>query len=466
MALQVLEAQGPIREDILARKIGLARLVSEAGTRTVGASDREIRIGGIAEVFKFLHAADIHLDSPLHGLDRYEGAPSEQLRSATRRALENLATVAIREQVAFVVLAGDLYDGDWPDFNTGLFFVGQMARLREAGIRVFGVFGNHDAANRITRTLPLPENVRFFPTDAPTTIRLEDLGVAIHGQSFAQQCTTADLTQDYPAAVGGCFNLGILHTSMSGREGHANYAPCSEASLRDRGYDYWALGHIHQREVLPGPTVIAYPGNIQGRHIRETGPKGCLLIEVQDQQAQDPIFEPLDVLRWEVADVELTGVETKEEALTRIGDRLRQVLERADGRLVAVRVRLLGQTPIAETFAADRRQLMAEIRAIGIDVGADNLWLEKVKNETTLPVKETSLEEGTPRAEVAYLVEELTASVTVGADVGIDLSDLRQKISSELPDLIRADDSAWWQELLREAESRLMMELRGGLSED
>jgi len=105
-------------------------------------------------MFKFLHAADIHLDSPLRGLDRYEGAPSDQIRNATRRALENLVAVAIREQVAFVVLAGDLYDGDWRDFHTGLFFVRQMTRLREAGIRVFGVFGNHDAANRITRTLP------------------------------------------------------------------------------------------------------------------------------------------------------------------------------------------------------------------------------------------------------------------------------------------------------------------------
>ncbi len=417
-------------------------------------------------MFKFLHAADIHLDSPLRGLDRYEGAPSDQIRSATRRALENLVALAIRERVAFVVLAGDLYDGDWPDFNTGLFFVGQMARLKEAGIRVFGVFGNHDAANRITRTLPLPENVHFFPTNAPETIRLEDLRVAIHGQSFAQQCTTANLAKDYPAALSGCFNLGILHTSMSGCEGHANYAPCSEASLRDRGYNYWALGHIHQREVLPGSTIIAYPGNIQGRHIRETGPKGCLLIDVQDQQAQDPIFEPLDVLRWEAVDVELTGVVTKEEALMRVSDRLQQVLERADDRLVAVRVRLLGQTPIAETFAADRRQLSAEIRAVGIDVGADNLWLEKVKNETTLPVKKISLEEGTPRAEVASLVEELTASATVGADVGIDLSALAQKLSSELPDLVRVDDSAWWRELLREAESRLMMELRGEPSED
>ena len=94
-------------------------------------------------MLKFLHAADIHLDSPLHGLERYEGAPVEELRSATRRAFDNLIELAIAEDVSFVLLAGDLYDGDWKDYNTGLYFVGQMRKLKEAGIRVFIVSGNN-----------------------------------------------------------------------------------------------------------------------------------------------------------------------------------------------------------------------------------------------------------------------------------------------------------------------------------
>ena len=177
-------------------------------------------------MFKFLHAADIHLDSPLRGLDRYEGAPADQIRGATRRAFENLVEVALREEVALVVLAGDLYDGDWRDFNTGLFFVKQMARLKEAGIPAYAVSGNHDATSRITRRLPLPENVHVFPTGEATTVRLEGVDVAIHGQSFAEQCTTEDLAKNYPAAVSGVFNLGVLHTSMTGRDGHGSYAPC------------------------------------------------------------------------------------------------------------------------------------------------------------------------------------------------------------------------------------------------
>ena len=107
---------------------------------------------------RFLHAADIHLDSPLLNLERYEGAPIHEIRNATRRALENLVDLAIQQQVALVLIAGDLYDGDWPDHNTGLFFVGQMRRLREAGIALYMIAGNHDAANKMTRSLRLPDN--------------------------------------------------------------------------------------------------------------------------------------------------------------------------------------------------------------------------------------------------------------------------------------------------------------------
>ncbi len=413
-------------------------------------------------MFKFLHAADIHLDSPLRGLDRYEGAPADQIRGATRRAFENLVEVALREEVALVVLAGDLYDGDWRDFNTGLFFVKQMARLKEAGISVYAVNGNHDATSRITRRLPLPENVHVFPTGEATTVRLEGVDVAIHGQSFAEQCTTEDLAKNYPAAVSGVFNLGVLHTSMTGRDGHGSYAPCSEACLRDRGYDYWALGHIHQREVLSGATTIAYPGNIQGRHIRETGPKGCLVVHVDDNLAVDPVFEPLDVLRWEVARVGLEGAGSSSDALDRVGDAISQVVEQAESRFVAVRVVLEGATSLSEAIAAAGRQWVADIRALALNIGAERVWLEKVVNQTTPPVDaRPSAEEDTPRAEVASLVGELLASATAGADIGVDLSDLQQKLPSELSDALRTADSDWWRDVLGEARSRLLAELKG-----
>ena len=229
-------------------------------------------------MFKFLHAADIHLDSPLLRLDVYEGAPAAEIRGATRRAFENLVQTALAEKVDFVVLAGDIYDGDWKDYNTGLHFAARIARLREAGIPVILAAGNHDAASSISRSLRLPDNARVFPHDRPDTFRLESVNVAVHGQSFGSPAVRADLSRGYPAPVPGCFNVGLLHTGVNGREGHEPYAPCTLAALREKGYDYWALGHVHQREVLSAEPLVVFPGNTQGRHARETGAKGCILV--------------------------------------------------------------------------------------------------------------------------------------------------------------------------------------------
>src|ERR1700722_2160028 len=149
----------------------------------------------------FLHAADIHLDSPLRGLERYEHAPVERIRSATRRAFERMIDLALERRVDFVLIAGDLYDGDWRDFNTGLYLVRQLGRLRELKIPVFVIAGNHDAANKMTRALRLPENVRLLAHEHPETVRLEEHGVAIHGQSFGKAAVLENLAAAFPAPL-------------------------------------------------------------------------------------------------------------------------------------------------------------------------------------------------------------------------------------------------------------------------
>ena len=194
--------------------------------------------------FRFLHAADIHLDSPLKGLNGYPGADAERDRMATRAAFDRLVDTAIDESVDFLVIAGDLYDGDWRDYGTGLYFVSRMARLAEEGVPVFLLHGNHDAESVITRRLELPANVHVFGAQAPETFVLDDLRVALHGRSFEQPAETKNLVPGYPAPVPGAFNIGVLHTALEGVPGHARYAPCSLAELTARGYDYWALGHV------------------------------------------------------------------------------------------------------------------------------------------------------------------------------------------------------------------------------
>ena len=264
-------------------------------------------------MFSFLHAADIHLDSPLKGLEEYQDAPLEQIRIAARRAFDNLVDLAVEEKVAFVLLAGDLYDGDWKDYNTGIYFLSRMGRLQDAGIRVFMVSGNHDAASQITRSLRLPGNVTLFPYRHAGTHILDDYGVALYGQSFSDRSVTADLTGNYPQGNPAFFNIGLLHTSLNGRTGHEPYAPCTLDALRSKGYQYWALGHVHQREEVSSDPWVVFPGTIQGRHIRETGSKGCTLVRVQDERVVSVEHRELDVLRWVLCRVDAALSESVED---------------------------------------------------------------------------------------------------------------------------------------------------------
>lgn len=337
-----------------------------------------------AVMFRFLHAADIHLDSPLRGLDRYEGAPVERLREATRRALENLVELAIDTPVDFLLVAGDLYDGDWEDFHTGLFFARQAARLDRAGIPMVIVAGNHDAANRMSRQLPLPRSTTLMLPGEAQTVRLDGLKVAIHGQSFGERATAENLAAGYPAPVPGWFNIGLLHTSLTGREGHDVYAPCSLEHLRAKGYDYWALGHVHRHEIVSQDPLIVYPGNLQGRHIRETGPKGCVLVEVEGRRATCH-FKPLDVVRWEECCVQADGIDSETDLLERIRQRLAEVASHTGGRLRAVRVRLEGATSLHAALVGQQEWWTTKVRSLAFEVDGEGLWVQRLVVATRSP---------------------------------------------------------------------------------
>jgi DNA repair exonuclease SbcCD nuclease subunit len=411
----------------------------------------------------FLHAADIHLDSPLRGLERYEHAPVDRIRGATRRAFEGLIRLAVDRRVDFVLIAGDHYDGDWRDYNTGLYLVHALGRLRDANIPVFIIAGNHDAANKMTRALRLPANVRVLDAARPETVRLDDLGVAIHGQSFARAAVTDNLVAGYPDPAPGWVNIGLLHTGLTGLEGHERYAPCTVADLRARGYDYWALGHIHTRHAPCDDPPVAFPGNPQGRHIREAGAKGCLLTTLTPGDGVAQEFHRLDVVRWERGRVDATDLYAEADLLDRVATTLDDLVrsEPDPDRLLAVRVVVHGTSPLHDRLHADAERYVAEVRNLALERGEDRLWIEKVEFQTR-SARAVALPDG-PIEELREVLDELRADPEALGALGAELTDLKRKLPAELlagPDGPRPDDPDWLRGVLDQAQPLLLDLLR------
>jgi DNA repair exonuclease SbcCD nuclease subunit len=382
-------------------------------------------------MFKFIHTADIHLDSPLKGLEAHEDAPVEEIRGATRRAFDNLIDLAITEAVGFILIAGDLYDGDWKDYNTGLFFAARMGRLARAGIDVFMVSGNHDAASQITRAMPLPDNVTVFSAGKPRSVIRDDLGVIIHGQSYARRAVTDNLALNYPRNDSSYLNIGMLHTSLTGRDGHEDYAPCSPDELRSKGYDYWALGHVHQQEIVSRDPWIVFPGNIQGRHIKETGAKGATLVTVAAGRITAVESRELDVLRWVACQVDLSPCETLDSVYDKVRQGIERGLDQADGKPLALRLVLTGKCPVHARLLDRAAQLTEEFR--GIAVGIGNVWLEAVKFRTRRRVGlEEMFAEDTAIAGLLQSIQRLDMDGDALLSLVPELSALKSKLPAEL----------------------------------
>lgn len=415
---------------------------------------------------RFLHAADLHLDSPLRGLDRYEGAPVDDVRGATRRAFENLVATALSERVDLVVISGDLYDGDWPDHNTGLFFVKGVTQLAEAGIPVAIVRGNHDAASKLTKSLRLPRNVHLLADAKPETVVLDEIGVAVHGQSFVTPAVLDDLASAYPAPIQGCFNIGLLHTSLNGRPGHDNYAPTTLDVLRGKGYDYWALGHIHAAEIVLREPWVVYPGNTQGRDIRESGAKGCSLVSVENGVVLDHRAIALDVMRWDKLLLDIATLPDLDSLLDAATVEIRRRLAQSDGRTLALRVRIAGSGPLHRMLAAQPETVEQQLRSAAIEASNAQVWIEKVEL-TTRP--QLDLDRIAERDDpLGLLVRELRGlaadDVARSAVAEEAFRDLLQKLPVELREganALRLDAPDVLAELLGEVEGKLIAHLSG-----
>lgn len=376
--------------------------------------------------FTFLHAADLHLDSPLKGLD--PEAPSVRIRRATRDALVNMVDFAREKQVAFVLLAGDLYDGDWRDWRTGQFLVQQLGLLVRDGIEVVAISGNHDADQVLTRKLPIPG---LLSADEPGTRLLGHVPVAVHGQGFSMPAIRTNLALGYPAPVDGLFNIGLLHTAC-GSSAHENYAPCTVEDLVRRGYDYWALGHVHTRAELSRDPWIVFPGNLQGRHINEEGARGATLVTVQDGRIVSAEHHPLDVLRWQRLAVDATKATGQEVVLHQVRLSLENALIAAQGRLLVVRITLSGECQAHADLVKSSDETLNQVRGVAAELATtDELWIESVVIATQ-PALDLEAMRAQPGA-IGSLIEALERPPEIDASLRGFVADQLRRADGALP---------------------------------
>ncbi len=385
--------------------------------------------------FRFLHAADLHLGSPFLGLALKDEDVAARFAKASRSAFEDLVTKALEEGVSFVVIAGDVFDGEWKDASIALFLNRQLARLSNRGIPTFLLRGNHDAESLFAKSLTWSDNVFEFSTRRPETHRIKDLRVALHGRGFPHREVVENYAVDYPEPLAGWFNIGVLHTAC-GRAGHENYAPCTAADLTARGYDYWALGHVHAFEIVSRDPWIVYPGNLQGRSIRECGERGAVLVDVADGVVADVRRIVTDSARWAEIFVDAAPHSDETGLLRAVEAEVRAHAEAAKGRLLAVRVVLTGATPLHARFIADRDRLRDEVEAAAQRC-ADDIWLERLRIDTVepqRPPRDAALAE----IDLAAALEECEADVAVRARV----AELVRTVNDKLPGGMAEDANA------------------------
>ena len=412
--------------------------------------------------FRFVHAADLHLGSPFQGLALKDPAIAEIFVEASRKAFSTLVTQAVEAKVDFFIVAGDVYDGDWKDHGTGLFFLGQLARLARAGIPAFLIRGNHDAESLISRSLSLPDDVHLFSTRKAETRELPELRVALHGRSFAEREVAENIALAYPPARSGWLNIGILHTSLDGRPDHAPYAPCSVADLRAKGYDYWALGHVHAFETVASDPFIVFPGNLQGRQIRETGAKGAVLVEVADGQVESVTPLIVDVARWARLAVDVAGAVSLEDVVARAEAAMRALAAEASERPLAVRLTLSGETGAHRRIAADREGFAAELQAAADRVAA-TLYIEKVVLDTREPHSGAAALPAIGLIDPAAVLDEAVTDPAFAAALAAALDEIGAKLPDDLREAVAAlREGEPAADFLREARDLALGRLVGG----
>lgn len=331
-------------------------------------------------MIRILHTADIHLDSPLKSLALRDESLRDTIVTATRAAFEHIVDFAVSEQVAAVLISGDLFDGKERSARTAAFLTKQMDRLRAAGIQVFYIKGNHDAENPVTGAVDLPANVHVFDARGGKVQLAEN--VWIHGVSFANKHAPESLLSRFGAPVSGAVNIAMLHTSLAGAPGHDPYAPCTVAELAGMGFDYWALGHVHQRHIHSETPWVVMPGMPQGRDIGEAGPKSASLLTLDNGQIS---LTEVPTSRAEFAHTYLDITDTHDDDTLRamLRDHIRALAATQKASAGVLRLTMTGTPKRHWHILRDQDHWRAQVAEMTRETG--HLWLDKLRFDLQAP---------------------------------------------------------------------------------
>lgn len=393
--------------------------------------------------FRFVHAADLHLDSPLRSLALRDPALAEMVGAATRAAFSATIDLCLAENVDALLIAGDLYDGAQTSMKTARFLADELGRLHEAGARAFVIRGNHDALSQITRELVLPDSVTVFGARAGVVELAPESGprVAIHGVSFARPQAPECLLPKYRAPVAGAVNIGLMHTSLGGAPGHDVYAPCGLGDLQASGFRYWALGHIHARSVWEGPCAVAMAGMPQGRDVNEAGPKGVTLVTVADDGALTLEFRPTALAQFARLEIDAGRAADWRALVGALGEALARARAACAAPHLVARLRVTGATPLAWAIRRDADLLAEEARRHGDRLGG--VWIESVETDAAPPAAAAAGGAEAGFEELRRLVETgILPSEAAAREAGAIAEALCAALPRELRAMLGGDEAA------------------------
>lgn len=338
------------------------------------------------DAFKFIHCADLHLDSPFEGVRAEDADVAHELREATFRAFDNVIDLAVREQVDFIVVAGDVYDSADRSLRAQIHFRNALVRAAESGICTYLAHGNHDPLSGWEAGLPLPDRVFRFGAKVERGVHRrggDDIAL-LYGVSYPDREVRVNLAHEFRKDPGAPFSVGILHCNVGGNPNHDNYAPCTVEDLVSTGLDYWALGHVHAHTIVRSerPWVV-YPGNTQARNVRESGEKGCCVVRVDSSGRVECRFVPTDLIRWFAKDVDVTALSSLDDLLNELRRVCDNVRQKAAGRRAVLRILLRGRGPLHRQLARENAvdDLLAELREEE-RYRDDFVWVESLDNRT------------------------------------------------------------------------------------